>query len=527
MRTKKEIILISAIIVIQTIIFVILGFNKSYIHIDEAFSFGLASYDKIKIQNNEGFYNAWHDKLYYEDYLVLNQDEKYDFWQVYENQKNDVHPPLYYLFLRIAMGFSIDKFSVWPGIIINIIIYIFITIFTYLIFKKLLQNKDKCNEKATILTLVSTLTLSSLTNVIYIRMYALSTLNIAIITYLHLKLLDTKESDKKLLVCIGLSALIGSLTHYYYLFYLAMLAIMFVIKYLKDKEYKELAKYLGTMAIAGILSLLIFPYSIKHMFFGYRGQGAISNLENASKFVQSIGKYIQKVNLYAFNNCLWIIFSIIVVLYILRKIGKNKYLKYIAVPILFYFLLASISSPWVELRYVMPICPMIFVLIMVLLEDGLSNFFKGKKSNIILCIILIMICVMPFISNKILEINDKTNFRMKNEVLYSNKKEILNKLGNDLNVPTIYLINPKDNRFLDDILLFSKIDESYMALDFECNKENIQSVMQEKDLSNGIVVFISDGLNDNEMLEVIKEALNLEKITHLERMNACDIYYIK
>ena len=525
-KSKKEIILLTSIILIQTIIFIILGFNKAYIHMDEAFSFGLASYDKIKIQNNEGFYNAWHNKEYYKDYLVVNEDEKNDFWQVYENQKNDVHPPLYYLFLRIAMGFNVDNFSVWPGIIVNIIIYFFITIFTYLIIKKLLQNTIHKEIKSTILTLVSTLILSSLTNVIYIRMYALSTLNIAITTYLHLKLLDTKKSDIKLLIGIGMSALVGSLTHYYYLFYLAMLGLMFVIKYLKEKEYEELRKYIITMIIAGAFSLLIFPYSINHMFFGYRGQGAISNLENVSKFFKSISKYIEKVNFYVFNNCLWIILPIIILLFTFKKLNKNKYLKYIVFPIMFYFLLVSISSPWIELRYIMPICQMLFIVTMILIIDGFSNIFKDRTSNILLVITIIILFTMPIISNKILDVTDKTNFRIKNEVLYLNKKDIVNKLENELNVPTIYLIHPKHNRFLDDILLFSKIDESYMALDFECNEENLKLVMKEKDLSNGIVVFVSDGQDKNSKLEIIKKVFNLEKITHLERMNACDIYYI-
>ncbi len=159
---------------------------------------------------------------------------------VYENQKNDVHPPLYYLLLRIAMGFRTDSYSKWSGIILNIIIYIFITIFIYLIIKKLLEGNDKYKEKSAILALISSLTLSSINNAIYIRMYALATLNIVITTYLHLKLLDKKENSYKLLVAIGIFALVGSLTHYYYLFYLAMLFIMFVIKYVKEKNYKEM-----------------------------------------------------------------------------------------------------------------------------------------------------------------------------------------------------------------------------------------------------------------------------------------------
>ena len=65
-----------------------------------------------------------------------------NYTQVYENQKNDVHPPFYYLILRFAMFFTKGHFSKWGGIVLNIIIYIFITIFMYLILKKLLKEDE-------------------------------------------------------------------------------------------------------------------------------------------------------------------------------------------------------------------------------------------------------------------------------------------------------------------------------------------------------------------------------------------------
>ena len=84
---KKEIIIISIFLIIQSIIYIICGINKSYIHMDEAYSLGLASYDKTEIQNNEDFYNEWHNKDYYEDYLSVQEDEMLKYKQVYENQK--------------------------------------------------------------------------------------------------------------------------------------------------------------------------------------------------------------------------------------------------------------------------------------------------------------------------------------------------------------------------------------------------------------------------------------------------------
>lgn len=208
LKNKKEIIMLTIILMIQTVIFTVAGINKSYIHMDEAYSLGLASYNKMDIQQNEDFYNNWHNKEYYEDYLAVNKDEIGNYKPVYENQKNDVHPPLYYLLLRIAMAFHIDSYSKWPGIILNIIIYFFLTIFMYLIIKKLFKGSENSEIQSAILALMSSLTLASINNVIYIRMYALSALNIVITTYLHLELLDKKEHNYKLLIFIGIFALV-------------------------------------------------------------------------------------------------------------------------------------------------------------------------------------------------------------------------------------------------------------------------------------------------------------------------------
>ena len=517
---KKEILIISIILVIQTIIFTIVGINKEYIHMDEAYSLGLANYDKVEIQNSEDFYNKWHNGEYYEDYLAVQDKDIGKYKQVYENQKNDVHPPIYYLLLRIAMGLSVNNYSKWPGIILNMIIYIFITIFMYLILQKLFENKKYSKEKALTLAFVSSITMASLTNVIYIRMYALSALNILITTYLHMKLIDSEKIKPKLLLSIGISALIGSLTHYYYLFYLAMLYVTFVIKYIKEKKYKDLIYYTITMCIAGALSLIIFPYSIQHMFFGYRGQGVISKLTNVPEFAKSIADYLAKVNEFAFNNLMTVIILAIAGFTIYKLIQKqkimkekNKYINHILISMLFYFGLVAVASPWIELRYIMPICGLIFVVTIYYYEQIVCKFSE-KTNNIIMIVTLVIVLISPII------------FKIEPEVAYLDKKEIVSQLENELNVPTLYLFNSGHNRFLDDILLFSILDESYVAKDLECTEENIKEILKDKDISKGIVVFINEGQENDPKLQSIVNAMKLEKWTYLKRLNACDVYYV-
>lgn len=522
MKNKKiEILVITTIVIIQTIIFIIVGSNKSYIHMDEAYSLGLASYDKVEIQNNEDFYNTWHSGDYYEDYLTVNDDEKGEYSQVYENQKNDVHPPFYYLLLRFCMGFNLNLYSKWPGIILNIIIYIFITILMYLILEKLLKKQSYSKEKAIIIAFISSIIMSSLNNVIYIRMYALSTLNILITTFLHMKLLEKEKITPGIFIAIGISALIGSLTHYYFLFYLSMLALMFVIRYIRRKEFKNLGFYILTMAIAGGLSLAIFPYSIKHMFFGYRGQGFIDKLLNIPEFLEGIGGYILKIQEYTFNKLLIVVVLIIIALAIYKLVKKqkifsekNEYVKFILLPTIFYFILVAVASPWIELRYIMPICALIFILVMYCLYQLLNSSFGEKISNIIMCILIAIILISPFI------------FKIEPEVMYSDKKEIVQKLGNELNVPTVFMFDSQYNRFLDDILLFSEIDESYIAKDFDCTEENVKEIIKGKDVSNGIVLFINEGQDNDKIIETIEKATGLDTCTYEKRLNACDVYYI-
>ena len=519
---KKEILIITIVLILQTIIFTIAGTQKVYIHMDEAYSLGLASYDKTEIQANDDFYDNWHNKEYYEDYLTVNEDEVGMYSQVYENQKNDVHPPLYYLILRFVMGFNVGKYSKWPGIIVNMIIYLFITLVMYLILQKLLKGREKVKEKSIILAFISSITMASLTTVLYIRMYALATLNVLILTYLHIKLLESKDINLKLLFFIGLSVFAGILTHYYYLFFLAMLYLIFAIKYLKQKQYKNLALYTLTMIISGGLTLVVWPYSIKHMFFGYRGQGVISNLLNIKLFVTNLISYLQKMNRFAFNNLLLFIFIMVIGLVIYKKAKKikekspkNEIAKIMLYPSIFYFIIVAIASPWIELRYIMPICGIAFILVIYFVDTLLSTIFEEKINRKIIILVLIATLISPLI------------FRIEPEVMFSDKKEIVSKMENELNVPTVFFFNSSHNRFLDDILLFATVDESYVAKDIEYTEDNIRNILENKDISKGIVVFINGGQENDDILAVVKDAMDFENIEYLKRLNACDVYYLK
>ena len=61
MKKRKEILMIVILLILQTIIYIFVGANKNYIHIDEAYSYGLTNYDRVEIEENPDFYNTWHN----------------------------------------------------------------------------------------------------------------------------------------------------------------------------------------------------------------------------------------------------------------------------------------------------------------------------------------------------------------------------------------------------------------------------------------------------------------------------------
>lgn len=532
---KKEIFFLALILLLQSVIFLWAGSAKKYIHMDEAYSLGLSTYDKVEIEDNEDFFGTWHEGSYYMDYLVLDEDEAGDYSAVYNNQRDDVHPPLYYLLLRLALNFSVGEYSVWPGIAVNIIIYLFVTVVTYLILQKLFRGHSCCKEKSMILAFMCSVSLSSVTAVVYMRMYALAALWVLLTVYLHI-LLTEKGPRLKLMAPIGLVALAGSLTHYYYLFFLAMTYLVIMVGYFYKKKWKSAVMYTVTMLAAAGASLAIFPYSIEHMFFGYRGEGAMENMSNSSSYFINLGQYLV-LSGNSMNHILFPLAAVILIgacillykLYYLKDRSKKEngisehkkaaVLRVMWLPTVFYFLLVSIASPWHALRYILPICPVIFILLMYAAVWIVQRIMDERIADRVLAFTLALMAAVPVI------------FGARPQELFPEKEEIVSKLEGEYNLPAVYFLNTESNRFLDDILLFAGLDESYIAEDAvtytdNLDEQTVSDIFAGKDTSQGVIVFINELQYHPAILQSVMDALGLESWVHLEHLNACDVYHV-
>ncbi len=521
---KSKAFWLSLIIIIQTIVYVIAGMGKAYFHMDEMYSYGLANYDQVQIYEKDNFYNEWHDAEYYKDYLVVNEDERWDLAPVYNNQRDDVHPPLYYLLLRIGMEMTPGEFTKWSGIILNILAFAVNTIFLYLIAEKLLRKQSAKPVKAFAVTLVAALSLAAISTVMYVRMYAMLTMFITITMWLHLKLNDSKKLQPGLLAVIGVMALLGVLTQYYYIFFLLPLFVMTVVRYVKQKRMRELWAYVGTLAVAAVVSLIIWPHSIRHMFFGYRGVGVMGNLLNFVHLGEQVGIFLGMLVLYGFH---YLLPFILIAMFALAIYGlrHSKTLRddaeternysLVLWPTLIFFVIASIASPFQDLRYIEPICGLAVIVVMYGFYRLIKMVTSERNTRIIMAIVLGATLILPI------------PLGIEPNVEYSGFTKLTDFVEKHSDTPALFLYNPSNERFLDDLPVFTEISESYVMHHQEYTPSNFREVLAGKDLSRGLIVFANYGDVNEQYLKVLREAIGLANQEYIMRTNSADVYYLR
>ena len=92
--------------------------RKEDLDIDEVFTFGLAN--NTYQLNIEDFKEYSGNELLLQ-YAAVKDGEEFNVKNVFFNQKMDTHPPLYYLLVNFVSSIRKGTFSMWHGLIINLI----------------------------------------------------------------------------------------------------------------------------------------------------------------------------------------------------------------------------------------------------------------------------------------------------------------------------------------------------------------------------------------------------------------------
>lgn len=370
------------------------------------------AYRIAQANSADTYTTSWVPGQDYQDYLAVSKSNTFNFASVYYNQRGDVHPPFYYILLHSICSVFQGQFSKWLGLSLNIVL---LSITLIVLYKMVSVH---CNTNLLGLTVACGYAFSCgfMSTAMFIRMYALLTLMTLLCCYIHLEIQKNDFNiSKKLAFSLYLIILGGYYTQYYFVIYAIGIASVTVLCMALKQKFQSLLKYIFIIVSSAITGILIWPFSLKHVFGGYRGIESVSIL-TSGEFYGFKAKYMINLlldQMFGEHKLLIIIamsVSILICLIfalIYKKI-KIEYTKIslILIPILVYVLLVGQISPYLTDRYVMCSYPFLPIICLVPIYFALKLLFVNIiqkhcniKLNVFNCIISILLICYIFLSN--------------------------------------------------------------------------------------------------------------------------------
>ncbi len=306
---------------------------------------------------------TWMSGEDYLHYISASPENRFNYASVYYNQRGDVHPPLFYILLHTICSLFTESFSKWYGLVLNMI-------FMLLSMKVLYKLCDRLYADKFLATLIMALygfSSGFMTTALFLRMYAILTFFVLASCYLHLALADEDfELTKRRRRQIAIVTLLGFLTHYYFVIYAIGMAAVCSVWMLFRKKTGYLFRYICTLITTAVIGLCVWPFAIKHVFFGYRGKGSFQALAQVEAYLIKIKLMIGQLFGPMLQGKWWIWVLAVAVLALCALLCKRSKIAWgkiglISIPAILYVLLVSQIVPFYTERYVMCIFPFVCI----------------------------------------------------------------------------------------------------------------------------------------------------------------------
>ena len=245
----------------------------------------------------------WNDTTPYMSQLVSEGDENFRFGQMYEATASNVHPFLYYALVHFVSSIFTGIFSKWIGLSINILLLIPILI----VVKKLAWKLSGENEIITLITmLLCGLSPATMSMTMLIRMYLLLSLWTLWYAYLHVMDLEREKlSVTKFLLPVFICGFCGFLTQYFFvviMFFITFVYAFYLLVFCR--RVKDAVIYGFTALFSLICTYFVWPVSYFHIFKGYRGKGAVSQLKDVAHLGKRLFSHLDYLNTMVFAGTL-------------------------------------------------------------------------------------------------------------------------------------------------------------------------------------------------------------------------------
>lgn len=332
--------------------------------------------------------SLWHDQDYFARFITAEKEHRFDFLSVMYNAVYDSAPPFYYYWVHFICSLFPGTFSLWYGLAINILFLMLVCALLYYLAGKYFGG----TKYAVLITLSYAMSIGGLATLLIIRMYAIYTFFVLAFLGINLHIAHngfsfTKKSRTAYILC----AVLGFYTQYYFVIFAFFLVGTIMAFLFFQKEYRAKIKpYLISSLAAATLSLVIWPFSIKHIFFDSFGASTFSNAAAGGTLYKMI-VYLQILAESLFADrlrllallCLLAAAGTVWMVYCWKTKKKEapsslSILKpfLLFIPAAGYLLLVAISSPFFADRYIMCIFPVLLLGMYHLFRILLSGLTK-------------------------------------------------------------------------------------------------------------------------------------------------------
>ena len=386
--SKQEKIIVCLIILLVAIITVSFGNRKVDYYIDELWTYGLAN-NIDSTQPNIEFGREYSGMGPYETFMEVQSGEGFNYVNVWKNQANDVHPPLYYVFIHTICSIFSNSFSKWYGIALNLFWMIGISILLYMLSKEITGSV----QASAGIVLAYETSVIFMNTLLFIRMYAQVTFFVIAFACLFKKYWN-KTLDKKFFGWFAAIVVLGMMTHYYFLIIAFALCAALAMQLAIEKRFLELRNVVLVAIGSGALFLLCWYHFLGHLFRGYRGKEAISSALSFGGLIEGTSKMFSIINQEAFAGVMIVFLLVIVALVVIRLKNKEKIWGYesaLFLGAIFYVLVVGKIAPYRDDRYLMPVMFELFITAYIAVQELLKLVWNGKMAEYVTIAIFLVV----------------------------------------------------------------------------------------------------------------------------------------
>ena len=372
--------------------------------IDEYSSYGCANHEGGRgIDFEDGVtYTAEEVRQLALNTYSVSGDDRFRFDISLNNLSGSVHPPVFYFLLHFVCSLTPGVFSPWQGGIVNL----FFGILTLVFFRKLAGAMTRSEWLAGALTLAWTCTMGLYGNIVLLRDYAAAMCGVVLTAWECLRYLQGHRRKADLIRVAAVSAL-SALCHYYCLIYLFFLCGTLGVILMIRKEWKPLLRLCAAEACAGAAAVIIFPAMLRRILFSSRGAEAAGNLAdtNLSAFAERLSFFYRVISKNFFGNLLWIPVLLLILLAAVSlgtrkrsrlQVSDTSVLSFRAaecslliLPACGFFLVVSKIAAYLNIRYMYPVTPVLFLSVAAALL--LAGRCLPKQRAVAFCVAAVML----------------------------------------------------------------------------------------------------------------------------------------